>query len=132
VHVESKHDVAATLRSIRAAGCTCGISVRPKTPFKAIEPYLHDVDLVLIMTVEPGFGGQSFMPEMISKILEAERLREERGYKYRIEVDGGINAHTAVQSVAAGADTLVAGTSVFGVEDMAAAIHDLRCRTIAS
>jgi ribulose-phosphate 3-epimerase len=126
IHVESDCDVAATLRAIRGAGCSCGISLRPGTPFSAIEPYLDSVDLVLVMTVEPGFGGQSFQPAMLEKVREAAQQRAEKNLAYRIQVDGGINAETGAQSVAAGADTLVAGTSVFRAPDMAKAIAALR------
>ena len=126
IHVEADCDVAATLRDIRAAGCTAGISLKPGTPFSKLETYLGDVDLVLVMTVEPGFGGQSFMHDMMPKVSAARDARTARGLDYRIEVDGGINATTGATSIAAGADTLVAGTSVFGAKDMAAAIRALR------
>lgn len=126
IHVEAKCDVSATLAEIRAAGIGAGISLKPGTPFEQMEPYLGQVDLVLIMTVEPGFGGQSFMHEMMAKVSAARDLRAARGLAYRIEVDGGINAATGRVSMDAGADTLVAGTSVFGAKDMAAAIKAVR------
>jgi ribulose-phosphate 3-epimerase len=126
IHVESDCDVSATLRAIRAAGCTCGISLRPGTPFAAIEAHLASVDLVLVMTVEPGFGGQAFQSAMLEKVRTAALLRAQENLSYRIQVDGGINAETGALSVAAGADTLVAGTSVFRAPDMAGAIATLR------
>ncbi len=126
VHVEAKHDVAETLRRIRAAGRTAGISLRPSTPFSAVEPYLDQIDLILVMTVEPGFGGQPFMEEMLEKVAAAATARKERGLAYHIEVDGGIKAPQARVSVAAGANVLVAGTSVFGQPDLKAAIAALR------
>ena len=126
IHVEANCDVVATLRAIRDAGVQCGISLKPGTPFSAIEPFLGDVDLVLVMTVEPGFGGQPFIPAMMEKVREAWEIRSSRGLAYRIETDGGINAITAKTSIEAGADTLVAGTSVFGAQDMAAAIRMIR------
>ncbi|MHA3774583.1 ribulose-phosphate 3-epimerase [Verrucomicrobiota bacterium sgz303538] len=126
VHVEAMHDVGTTLARIREAGCTCGLSLRPKTPFSEVECFLDQIDLLLVMTVEPGFGGQSFMTDMLPKITAAAQIRKERGLKFRIQVDGGINAATGAQTIAAGADTLVAGTSVFGAPDMAAAIRQLR------
>ena len=126
IHVEAECDVAATLRAIRAAGIQCGITLKPGTPFSSIEPFLGDVDLVLVMTVEPGFGGQPFLPEMMEKVREARKIRSARSLTYRIEVDGGINVMTGKTSVEAGADTLVAGTSVFGAQDMAAAIRAIR------
>jgi ribulose-phosphate 3-epimerase len=128
IHVESECDVAATLRAIRAAGRQCGITLKPGTPFASLEPFLGEVDLVLIMTVEPGFGGQPFLPAMMEKVRAARDLRGARGLTYRIEVDGGINAATGKTSIEAGADTLVAGTSVFAAPDMVAAIQALRER----
>jgi ribulose-phosphate 3-epimerase len=129
IHVEADCDVAATLKAIRAAGCRCGISQKPGASFSEFEPFLADVDLVLVMTVEPGFGGQPFIPEMMEKVRAARDERAARGLGYRIEVDGGIGAATAATSTLAGADTLVAGTSVFGAGDMAAAIRGLRGRS---
>jgi len=126
IHVESECDVLATLRAIRAGGRECGITLKPGTPFARIEPFLGEVDLVLIMTVEPGYGGQPFIPEMMEKVRAARDRRAAGGHSYRIEVDGGINAATGRTSVEAGADTLVAGTSVFAAADMAAAIRTLR------
>jgi ribulose-phosphate 3-epimerase len=126
IHVEADCDVAATLRAIRAGGIHCGITLKPGTPFSSIEPFLGDVDLVLVMTVEPGYGGQPFIPAMMEKVREARKIRTSRGLAYRIEVDGGINATTGKASMEAGADTLVAGTSVFGAPDMAAAIRMIR------
>lgn len=126
IHVESRCDVAGTLAAIRAAGCTCGITLKPGTPFASIEPHLGEVDLVLIMTVEPGFGGQSFMPEMMAKVRAAAGKRAQLGLNYRIQVDGGINPETAILSREAGADTLVAGNSAYGAADMAAAIRAMR------
>jgi ribulose-phosphate 3-epimerase len=115
-----------TLRAIRAAGIQCGITLKPGTAFSSVEPFLGDVDLVLVMTVEPGYGGQPFIPEMMEKVREARKIRTARGLNYRIEVDGGINATTGKTSIEAGADTLVAGTSVFAAPDMASAIRAIR------
>ena len=129
IHVEAGCDVAATLRAIRTADCGCGISLKPGTPFSKLEPFLADVDLVLVMTVEPGFGGQPFIPEMMEKVSAARDARAARNFGYRIEVDGGIGTATAATSIAAGADTLVAGTSVFGAKDMAAAMRGLRAQS---
>ena len=126
IHAEAECDVAKTLRAIRAAGIRCGITLKPGTPFSKIEPFLSGVDLVLIMTVEPGFGGQPFMAEMMDKVRAAQKIRTVLGLAYRIEVDGGINATTGKASIEAGADTLVAGTSVFAAPDMAAAIQAIR------
>jgi ribulose-phosphate 3-epimerase len=126
VHVEAQHDVSKTLADIRAAGRTRGLSLRPATPFEAVAPYLDQIDLLLVMTVVPGFGGQPFMPETLAKVQAAREAREKAGLNFRIEVDGGINEKTAALSIEQGADTLVAGTSVFGAADMADAIRKVR------
>jgi len=128
IHVEADCDVSETLSAIRSAGCTAGLSLRPGTPFSAIERFLPELDLVLVMTVEPGFGGQSFQSAMLEKVRAAFDARARLGLSYRIEVDGGVNIETGLQCVLAGADTLVAGTSVFRAPDMAEAIIRLRQR----
>jgi ribulose-phosphate 3-epimerase len=126
VHVEAQHDVAQTLAAIRAAGPTCGLSLRPRTPFEAVAPHLSQIDLLLVMTVEPGFGGQPFMPEMMAKVRAAVEARERLGLNYRIEVDGGITVPTSAIAREHGADTLVAGTSVFAAPDIAEAVRQMR------
>jgi ribulose-phosphate 3-epimerase len=128
IHVEARCDISGTLEEIRHHGRTCGITLKPGTPFSEIAPYLDEVDLVLIMTVEPGFGGQPFMPEMIEKVRAAAEHRRRHGYAYRIEVDGGINAETAHRCREAGADTFVLGTSAYAAPDMAAALKAIRSR----
>jgi len=126
VHVEAEHDVACTLRRIREAGLQAGLALNPATPMSAVEPYLDQIDLLLCMTVVPGFGGQAFMDEVLPKIAQAASWRKEKGLRYHIEVDGGIGLATAPKAVAAGANVLVAGSSTFSAPDMAAAIHALR------
>ena len=128
VHVEpeSKHDVEKTLQAIRDAGCGAGLTLNPATPFAAIEPYLDRIDLLLIMTVHPGFGGQAFRPEMMEKVSRAKAWRDDRGAKLDLEVDGGINAETAKLSIESGANVLVAGTSIFRAPDYREAIESLR------
>jgi ribulose-phosphate 3-epimerase len=128
VHVEpeAKHDVAKTLAAIRAAGCGVGLTLNPATPFSAVEPYLAMIDLLLVMTVHPGFGGQPFRPEMMEKVKRAREWREANGGKLHIEVDGGINPETAKLSIANGANVLVAGTSIFRTKDYREAIRELR------
>ncbi len=128
VHVEpeSKHDVEKTLREIRAAGCRVGLSLNPATPFDAVEPHLVNIDLLLVMTVHPGFGGQAFRPEMMEKVKRARAWRSAQTSSLDIEVDGGINPATARLSIANGANVLVAGTSIFKTTDYRAAIADLR------
>jgi ribulose-phosphate 3-epimerase len=125
-HVEADHDVADTLRKVRDAGCKAGLAVSPPTDIARIEPYLGMFDILLVMTVNPGFGGQPFLPEMMEKVRYGARLREEGGLDFDIEVDGGINVETAGISIEAGANVLVAGTSIFRAADRAAEISRLR------
>ena len=126
VHVEADHDVSETLERIREAGCLAGLSLNPDTPFSAVEPYLNQIDLLLCMTVVPGFGGQSFMQEMMSKVEAAAAYRQQHGLNFHIQVDGGINVDTAAISAKAGANVMVAGSTTFGAKDMAAAITAIR------
>ncbi|MSR76666.1 MAG: ribulose-phosphate 3-epimerase [Candidatus Omnitrophica bacterium] len=119
-HVEAADDVQATINKIRNLKAKVGLSLRPNTPVKLLEPFLSEVDLILVMTVEPGFGGQSFMPEMVNKV---KFLRSK--FKGHISVDGGITAQTAAICVDAGADVLVAGTAIFGQKDRKLAVHSL-------
>jgi len=126
VHVEADHDVAKTLTAIREAGVQVGLALNPATPIDAVTPYLHQIDLLLCMTVVPGFGGQSFMSEVLPKIEAAAKLREAGGHDFHIEVDGGIGADTAAQCFAAGANVMVAGSSTFGAPDMAQAVTAIR------
>ncbi|MCK5804758.1 MAG: ribulose-phosphate 3-epimerase [Lentisphaeria bacterium] len=113
IHVESEGDLAAILEQIRSSGCSSGITLRPGTPASALDPYLNLVDMVLVMTVEPGFGGQSFMADQIPKIRHIARALEELDHPVHLEVDGGLDAQTAPLVVEAGANVLVAGSSVF-------------------
>jgi ribulose-phosphate 3-epimerase len=126
VHVEAPHDVAETLRRIREAGLLCGLALNPATPLDTALPFLGEIDLLLCMTVVPGFGGQPFMPEVLGKIETAARLRTERGWAFHIEVDGGIDGATAARCAAAGANVMVAGSATFRAADMAEAIRELR------
>jgi ribulose-phosphate 3-epimerase len=126
VHVEADHDVAETLRRIREAGCQAGLAINPATPLEAAEPFLDQIDLLLCMTVVPGFGGQAFMPEVLEKIKAAAALRATRGLSFHIEVDGGIDAKSAVLCAEAGANAFVAGSSTYKAPDMAAAITAIR------
>ncbi len=126
VHVEAEHDVRETLRRIKAAGCQAGLALNPATPFSEVEPFLSDIDLFLCMTVVPGFGGQSFMPEVMPKIVAAEEYREKHGLNFHIQVDGGLTKETAPPSYQAGANVIVAGSSTFKADDMALAIQEIR------
>jgi ribulose-phosphate 3-epimerase len=125
-HVEAEHDVADTLRKVREAGCKSGLAVSPPTDIARIEPYLGLFDILLVMTVNPGFGGQPFLPETMEKVRYGAKLREEHGLDFDIEVDGGITIDTARTAIEAGASLLVAGTSVFKAADRAAEIAALR------
>jgi ribulose-phosphate 3-epimerase len=118
VHVEACQDPRATIEAIRARGVRPGITLRPGTPFADVEPYLERVDLVLVMTVEPGFGGQKYMADQETKLRRARELRADAGLRFVIEVDGGIGPGTSRRAVEAGAEILVAGSALFGSDDI--------------
>lgn len=124
-HVECEDDTAETIRAIKALGCRVGLSIKPNTPVEAILPFLPQLDMVLVMTVEPGFGGQSFMPETMPKV---KALRE-AAPGLLIQVDGGVSAKTIAMAAENGANVFVAGSAVFGAEDPQAAIRQLRTIT---
>ncbi len=126
VHVEATGDTAAVLAAIRDAGARPGLALNPPTPIERVRPFLAAVDLLLVMSVNPGWGGQPFVEGSMEKIAAARRLREETGTGFDIEVDGGIKPHNAAAARAAGADVLVAGSAVFGADDYRAAIRSLR------
>ena len=125
-HLEAVPDaVGETIDAIRATGCQVGISIRPGTPVEAVYPYLDAVDLVLVMSVEPGFGGQKFMPLALEKLDALRTERDRRGLHTLLEVDGGVNTETGPQCAAAGADWLVTGSALFKAKDPAAVIDTL-------
>jgi ribulose-phosphate 3-epimerase len=128
VHVESeaKHDVGKTLQQIRDAGCRVGLTLNPATSFDLLEPFLDQIDMLLVMTVHPGFGGQPFRDDQMDKVKRAADWNKQSKHKIDIEVDGGINPETARLSIQNGANVLVAGTSIFHTDDYAKAIRDLR------
>ncbi len=126
IHYESCKDPEAVLKQIRAAGKKAAISLKPATPASVVDPLLPYVDMVLIMTVEPGFGGQKFMLPMMEKVSAVREMIRTGGYEIDIQVDGGINAQTAKIAAAAGANVLVAGSSVFGAKDTKKAIDEIR------
>ena len=126
IHVEATDDPAAALRAIRDAGVRCCISIKPATPTETILPYLSMLDMVLVMSVEPGFGGQKFMPDTLEHVRELVRLRSELGLDYDIEIDGGINRDNIKQAVDAGVNVVVAGSAIFGKPDIAEAVRELR------
>lgn len=126
VHLEACPDPAASLAAVRATGARVGLSLRPGTPLAAAERWLEDLDLLLVMTVEPGFGGQAFMRDMLPKVRAAREWRAQNGARYLIEVDGGIGPATAPECRAAGADVFVAGNAVYRQPDPKAALEALR------
>lgn len=113
IHLEACEDVDATIEKIKACGCKVGLSIKPKTPVRALIPYLDKIDMILIMSVEPGFGGQKFIPESLEKITETKHLLEEKGISVDIQVDGGIYPHNVEEVLKAGANIIVAGSAVF-------------------
>ncbi|MEO7933681.1 MAG: ribulose-phosphate 3-epimerase [Chthoniobacterales bacterium] len=126
VHVEAEHDVSQTLAAIRKAGCTAGLAISPPTQIEMVRPFLAEIDLLLVMTVNPGYGGQPFIPEMLAKVEQLAAWRAELGLDFHIEVDGGINASTSRMCRESGANVMVAGSSVFGAADRTAAVAELR------
>lgn len=125
-HLESESDAGETIAAIREAGARVGISIKPATPAEAVYEYLPLVDMVLVMTVEPGFGGQSFMADMVEKIKLIRERADELGLSVDIQVDGGIDADTAPTVKKAGANVLVSGSYLFRAENMAEAADGLR------
>lgn len=113
VHLEACEDLHATIAKIKECGCKVGVSIKPKTPVSALEPYLEEMDMILIMSVEPGFGGQKFIPSSLEKIAEARSLVSEKGFDIDIQVDGGIYTHNVEEVIKAGANIIVAGSAVF-------------------
>jgi len=126
IHVELDGQVEPLIWSIRKLGKRVGLAVNPPTPISLVQQFLSKIDLLLVMTVNPGFGGQEFIHECLPKIQQAADWRRERKLNYRIEVDGGINNQTAAECARAGADTFVAGTSLFGHRNLKAAVSKMR------
>ncbi|MDX9808283.1 MAG: ribulose-phosphate 3-epimerase [Acholeplasma sp.] len=125
VHVEA-NKVQESINRIKASGIKAGITLKPKTKVETLYPYLDQVDLVLIMSVEPGFGGQKFMVDQLEKVKTLVELRKTYGYHYMIEIDGGINGDTAKLAKAAGVDIAVVGSYIFNAKDRDAVIGSLR------
>ncbi len=121
-HVEAEDDPKEVLTKIKAKGAQCGMVINPDTEASRLEPFLNDLDMVLVMSVFPGFGGQSFMPEVLPKIKDLRDL----GFQGEIELDGGISPETAPEAIAAGATVLVAGSAIFGTADRRASIAAIR------
>lgn len=124
-HPEVEDDPAGLVRSLRESGTRVGVGVRPEHPLESAAPLLGDLDVLLLMTVNPGFAGQAFLTEVLPKITEAHERRARDGHRYRIQVDGGVSSATIRDAAAAGADWFVAGSAVFGQEDSAAAASGL-------
>ena len=131
-HIEAVTDAAAALKKIRAMGTKAGLAVKPKTPVDGLIKHLEHCDLALVMTVEPGFGGQKFMPDMMPKIAALRAEIDSKRYNCWIQVDGGVNAVNIDQAAAAGADSLVAGSAVFAAKDPAAAFRELELKARAA
>lgn len=131
VEADEEREIHEALGNIRAAGKKCGVVLKPATPADAVLPFLQTVDMILIMTVEPGFGGQAFMSDQMEKVKKVRRMIDESGRAIELEVDGGIDLKTAGIAVAAGADVLVAGSAVYNAEDIPARIAALRTAAMA-
>lgn len=125
IHIEATQQVAQTLKKIKECGKKAGLSIKPNTPVESIKPYLDDIDVVLVMSVEPGFGGQKFMEIAIEKTQEVKKIISDRNIL--IEVDGGINTENVLRVNQAGADAVVAGSAVFKESDKAKMIRELKC-----
>jgi len=126
IHAELTDKVADLIWKIKKLGCKAGLALNPPTPLATVEPFLDQIDLLLVMTVNPGFGGQSFMYECLPKVQQAWEWRQSRGLGYRIEVDGGIDNDTAIECSRMGADTFVSGTGLFRKRNIKQAIHKMR------
>jgi ribulose-phosphate 3-epimerase len=131
-HVEAARDPVATARAIRAAGALAGLSLKPGTPLEPYEDLLREFDTLLVMTVEPGFGGQSFMPHVLPKVRRARQLVSAGHLRLFLEVDGGIDENTIVEAAEAGADVFVAGSAVYSAQDPGRAVEGLRTRARAA
>jgi ribulose-phosphate 3-epimerase len=126
VHYEACPHLHRTIQRIHAAGMQAGVTLNPHTPVEVLEDIINDVDLVLLMSVNPGFGGQSFIENTYNKIARLKKMIERRGSKALIQVDGGVSTENAAQLYAAGADCLVAGSAVFGSDDIMATIRKMK------
>jgi ribulose-phosphate 3-epimerase len=130
VHVETDPHLNRTLAAIRNKGALCGVAINPATPLVALEEALPYADYVLLMSVNPGFGGQKFIPTSLDKVRRLRQMIEERGLRTRIEIDGGIDRHNIAEIAAAGAEIIVAGSAIFNESDPAQAVRELREATM--
>lgn len=124
VHQEACRHLHRTIQNIKSHGVKAGVSLNPATPVSALECVLGDVDLVLVMSVNPGFGGQKFIPQALEKIKQLDAIRKEQGYAYQIEIDGGVSLDNVKMIRDAGCDIFVAGSAVFGAEDITQRVKD--------
>ncbi|MFH1236959.1 MAG: ribulose-phosphate 3-epimerase [Candidatus Aenigmatarchaeota archaeon] len=132
VHAEACKDIGAVMEQIKGLGCKAGVSIKPGTSVSEIEHVLHLADVVLVMTVEPGFGGQKFMPHSLAKVTQLKEIALEKNLHFEIEVDGGINKDNCFDVASAGADVLVAGSAIFYSDDPAAMLRTIREKADAS
>ena len=130
IHIEADANAHRTLSSIRAAGALAGIVINPGTSLTALDEIIKFADYVLVMSVNPGFGGQEFIPESIEKVRRLRKMIDERGLKTRIEIDGGINSDNIAEVTSAGAEIIVAGSAIFGAADPAVALRQMREATV--
>jgi len=130
IHIEADPNAHRTLSSIRAEGALAGIVINPATPLSAIDEAIKFADYTLVMSVNPGFGGQEFIPESLDKIRRLRKMIDERGLRTRIEIDGGINADNIAEVTGAGAEIIVAGSAIFGAPDPAVALREMREATV--
>ncbi len=130
IHIEADPHAHRTLSAIRAAGAQAGIVVNPATPLSALDEAIKFADYVLLMSVNPGFGGQQFIPESLDKVRRLRKMIDERGLKARIEIDGGIDAENIAEVASAGAEIIVSGSAIFGAPDPAIALRELREATV--
>jgi ribulose-phosphate 3-epimerase len=130
IHIEADPHAHRTLSSIRAAGAQAGIAVNPATPLSALDEAIKFADYVLVMSVNPGFGGQEFIPNSLDKVRRLRKMLDERGLKARIEIDGGINSDNVAEVAGAGAEIIVSGSAIFGAPDPAVALRELREATV--
>ena len=130
IHIEADPHAHRTLSAIRAAGAKAGIAFNPGTPLSSLDEAIKFADYVLLMSVNPGFGGQEFIPESLDKVRRLRKMIDERGLKTRIEIDGGIDADNIADITSAGAEIIVAGSAIFGADDPAVAVRKLREATV--
>ena len=130
IHIEADRHAHRTLSSIRAAGAQAGIALNPATPLSVLDEAVKFADYVLVMSVNPGFGGQEFIPNSLDKVRRLRKMLDERGLKTRIEIDGGIDSDNVAEVAGAGAEIIVSGSAIFGAPDPAVALRELREATV--